>query len=184
MGHLDEARQHCDSAEEVLKLAPNAWILGNSLLTRGTLATLARELNRALEYVAAAKSALASSGQSRAMVACDASMAHLLLLTGQFEKAQLSLSKLIEDRRTPRSALIGLCESLARTCLAQGRLDQCRSALDRADLEAERSPMAAAYDVRWAAITRARLLMKEAKFAESAAWLNNPRLKARDSTVD
>ena len=183
MGHLDEARRHCDITEALLELAPNSWILGNSLLTRGTLATLTRELDEAFEHVAAAKKALTSSGQSRAMVACDASLAHLQLLTGQFEKARHALSRLIEDPRTPRSSLIGLSESFARACLAEGRLVECRAALERADFEARQNPSVAGYDVRWAAITLARLLMKEHKFAEAAAWLRT-RERAAASVAD
>ena len=171
MGHLDEARRHCDLAESLLTLAPNAWILGNSLVNRSTLAILGCDFEQAFEYVTKAKDALARSGQSRSMVVCEGSLAHLQLLTGQFDKARENLSRLLSDPRTPRSVLIGLSETLARIFLAEGRLDDCQTALEQIDEGAQQNHEAAIYRVRWAAITKVRLLIKQRRFTEASEWL-------------
>ena len=161
MGQVDEARRHCDLAESLLEIAPNQWLLGNSFVSRSTLAILDGDLARAFECLADAKSALSTSGRSRAMVVCEGSLAHLQLLTGQFEKAKENLSRLLSDPRTPRSALIGLSETLARAFLAEGRFDECQTEIDRIYDATRRDQEQTAYHVRWAAITKARLLVRQ-----------------------
>ncbi len=181
MGQVDEARRHCDLAESLLEIAPNQWLLGNSFVSRSTLAILDGDLARAFECLADAKSALSTSGRSRAMVVCEGSLAHLQLLTGQFEKAKENLSRLLSDPRTPRSALIGLSETLARAFLAEGRFDECQTEIDRIYDETRRDQEQTAYHVRWAAITKARLLVRQHRFLEASAWLHDVERSTSDT---
>ena len=183
MGQLDEARRHCDLAESLLKMAPNQWLLGNSLVSRSTLAILDSDLERAFECLTEAKNALSASGRSRAMVVCEGSLAHLQLLTGQFEKAKENLSKLLSDPRTPRAALIGLSETLARAFLAEGRFDECQAELDRIYRGTPHNQEQTAYHVRWAAITKARLLVRQHKFLEASDWLRDVE-RTTGGTID
>jgi transcriptional regulator with AAA-type ATPase domain/tetratricopeptide (TPR) repeat protein len=183
MGQLDEARRHCELAESLLEMAPNQWLLGNSLVSRSTLAILDCDLERAFQCLTQAKNALSASGRSRAMVVCEGSLAHLQLLTGQFEGAKDNLSKLLSDPRTPRAALIGLSETLARAFLAEGRFDECQTELDRIYSGTPDNQKLTAYHIRWAAITNGRLLVKQHKFLEASDWLHNVE-RATGGTID
>jgi DNA-binding NtrC family response regulator/tetratricopeptide (TPR) repeat protein len=182
MGQLDEARRHCDLAESLLEMAPSQWLLGNSLVSRSTLAILDCDLEQAFTCLTKAKHVLSTSGRSRAMVVCEGSLAHLELLTGQFDRARDHLSKLLSDPRSPRSASIGLSETLARAFLAEGRLNECETELNRIYEATQQAQEQTAYHVRWAAITKARLLVKRGSFRAASDWLDEVERSTGDTT--
>jgi len=83
-GRVVEAWRHCDRADELLALEQNAWLTVNNLTNRTCLALLECDFARAARYIADAKPYL---GNERRLSSTDHNLAHLQIITGQFDKA-------------------------------------------------------------------------------------------------
>jgi tetratricopeptide (TPR) repeat protein len=75
---------------------------------------------------------------------------------------------------------LAAADTFARLYLALGRTEQCEEALQLIETNIHNHPeLAAVYHVRWGAIPRARLLMKQRQFDKAIQWLSAAQVKAR-----
>jgi tetratricopeptide (TPR) repeat protein len=174
-GRLDEAIRHCDIADSLLRKAPNAWLASGNLLIRASVSALNCRLVDAAKYIDSARHYIVRSGNARASGA-DSTLGHIYVLTGQFDKALAALRRAIESSQPSRLAALAGLNGLARLYLAVGRLDDCRSILERIHDETLKDPhLSQVYSVRWAAITKARYLLKRGDLVEARLFLDRAR---------
>jgi DNA-binding NtrC family response regulator len=168
-GHLDEAWRHCDIAESLLEADSNAWVLATNFLNKGCIATIRCEFNAASEYFRKAAAAAEVSGSVRIRTHAETNVGYLQLVTGQFRKAEATLKSALSRAREPETR-IGTTEVLARVYLAGGDLDQCERSLREANVCDD--PIGySEYGMRWAALTKAKLLLKRKQFDAALQWL-------------
>jgi DNA-binding NtrC family response regulator/tetratricopeptide (TPR) repeat protein len=180
-GQLDESRRHCDIVDSLLTSSPNAWLRVGNLVNRACLALLNCNYSEAAGYLARAKSDNARSGTRSSAI--DNNLAHCQLMTGQFEKAAISLRRVVTSERTSHLALLGALEELARLHLATGRMDECEEALQRLDAELARdATLHLSFHLRWAAITKARFLLRSGRVEAALSHLEST--EARLSQVN
>lgn len=168
-GRLDEARRHCDIADSILEVSPSTWLRGSSLVNRACIGALSCDFNDVAELARFAKQMAKRSGHVTTEVGADSNMGYTQLLRGEFNKAKETFSGLINNPVVPLSAKLAAVGSLARVHLAMGELDDCDRALRLIARQRERS--ASLYDVRWASITAAQLLIKRREFRQAISWL-------------
>jgi len=172
-GHLDEAWRHCDIAESLLELEPNAWVLGASLVNRGCIACLRCDFKEATEYNRAAVELTRVNGSMRNRAAADITSGHIQMLSGEFEKAQRTLNAALKDPYVRGLRTIGAADSLARVYLALGEFDKCDSTLALVNFSDKQDDTTtnSVYARRWAALTRAKLLIRRGHLDEALSWL-------------
>lgn len=171
-GRLDESRRHCDIAEGLLKIAPNNWLAGAIFLNRGVIALLDCEFDTARHFIRRANEAATRSGHSQTATAIQSNLGHLHLLVGDFEKAKHTFELLLKHPQSGHFTKLAAADGLARVHLALGELTSCGNALDLIDKNTEKSAgPTSIYQTRWAAITRARLLIRLEQPLEAIASL-------------
>jgi DNA-binding NtrC family response regulator/tetratricopeptide (TPR) repeat protein len=181
VGRLDEALRHCEIAESLLKLDPNSWVLGSSLLNKGCLAYLRCNLREATSHVIAARECAHSTAHAGLANATEITLGQIDLLMGQFDRAEVNATKVLNNPQSPIFTKIAASEALSRIYLALNRLDDCETALQfiyatASQCEGSRS----VYPVRWAGITKARLLLKRGSLASAIDWVEDLERNAPD----
>ena len=137
-GRLSEALRHCDIADSLLRLAPNAWLSGNVFLIRACIACLGCHFDLAAECIAAARELTAKSGHVFGMASWEANLGHVEALRGRFEKAHAAFRHVLGTTGKSAFAVLAASESFARLCLSIGDLEECQQALDRIEDESNR----------------------------------------------
>jgi DNA-binding NtrC family response regulator len=172
IGRIDEARRHCDIVDSLLDSAPNAWLRGGNLVNRACLALLNCNYAEATGHLIAAKRYVARSGTRSSAI--DSNLAHCQLMTGKFDEATATLNRVLTSERASHLAVLGALEELTRVHLAMGRLDNCEIGFRRIEAEGARDPaLTYTFHIRWAAITKARLLLRAGRAAEAIAFLGD-----------
>ena len=161
IGHVDEARRHCDIADSLLERSSNLWLIASSLTNRACIAYFNCEVEKATSLFRLAGETASRSGHVYLMRAANASNGHVQLRVGQFDKAEESLLAVLRDERIDIALQLGALDGLARVYLALDRLDDTERVLRNLDERKNQfERIASIYHVRRAAITEARLLMK------------------------
>jgi DNA-binding NtrC family response regulator len=168
-GHLDEGWRHCDIAEALLESDSNAWILAGALLDKGCIATIRCDFALAAEFFRKVVALAEVNGSIRSHNAAESNSGYIQLLTGEFRKAEATLSRILSTT-TETEPTVSSGDFLARVYLALGDLDQCERTLNRLN-PLDDVIRYSQYGRRWAAITKAKLLLKQRRFAEVVEWL-------------
>lgn len=179
LGRIDEARRHCDIADSLLSRCPNAWLQGVNLINRGCLAILSCDYKNATEYLSAARRAIVGSGHRTR--SCDSNLAHSQVLTGDYQGASNTFQRLLASPKTEHVHALAAVEGLARIYLATGNLAKCQEALARIEEELANDPaLKNIFHIRWASITKARMLLQQHRAADAAAFLNTSFFDLKD----
>jgi tetratricopeptide (TPR) repeat protein len=175
-GRTDEALRHCELAESLLELDSNDWVLGVTLLNKGSIAIVRCQFAKAAEYFNSAIAHADLNGSVRTRVGAETNLGYIYMLTGDFRKAESLLKRVIEKIVEP-SAVIDSADVLARVYLALGDLRQCENTLQSVNLEDE-SLRYAQYANRWTALTKAKLLLKSRHYGAALTWLESVERKS------
>src|SRR4051812_1375626 len=160
-GGLSEARRHCDLANAVLALSPNVWLSTNSALNRACIDMLTCRYATAAKNIELARKACVESGLARGVSVADSNLGHVQLQTGSFQRALKSFRRTLDSPFSSEFARLGALEGTARAHLALGQFVDCESTLKQFAPEVQTdAKIGLMYHVRWAAITKARLLMR------------------------
>jgi tetratricopeptide (TPR) repeat protein len=170
-GRIDEALRHCDLAESLLELDSNAWVLGVTLLNKGSIALVRCEFPTAASYFRSAIAQVDVNGSSRTRAGAETNLGYIYMLTGEYAKAEVVLKGVLERIAEP-NAVIDSTDTLARVYLGLGNLDECEATLRRLDLE-DNSVQYAKYATRWTALTKAQLLLRRGNYRAALAWLES-----------
>ena len=178
IGHLDEARRHLDIAQSLLDRHPNAWLEGSLRVHRATIAYARCEFQEATVHFKAAQQCAKRSGHQQQGLAADTSLGFLEFLTGNFHNARKMLSDILMNADT-LSVRLGTADGLARLYLALNELDRCDETLRFIEGHVLNHPeLASVFYVRWAPLSRARLLIKQKNYAEALTWFTSTRQQA------
>ncbi|HEU5256839.1 MAG TPA: sigma 54-interacting transcriptional regulator [Vicinamibacterales bacterium] len=175
-GRIDEALRHCDLAESLLELESNAWVLGVTLLNKGSIAIVRCEFAKAANYFHSAIAQVDVNGSSRTHAGAETNLGYIYMLTGEYRKAEVILKRVLERIAEP-NAVIDSTDTLARVYLGLGNLDECEATLRRLDLE-DNSVHYAKYATRWTALTKAQLLLKSHNYRGALTWLESMERKS------
>jgi DNA-binding NtrC family response regulator len=172
-GRIDEALRHCDIADSLLQLAPNVWMLANANLNRASIACLECKFKDAARYIQSATDLIARSGHARGAWASANNLGYIETMTGHYDSALASFSRAMTIAKGALFPLVEASDGLARLYLAVGKLNQCEEVLRYIIDDAGRKDeaLAVAYPVRWAAITKARLLIKRGAYRDALEWI-------------
>jgi DNA-binding NtrC family response regulator/tetratricopeptide (TPR) repeat protein len=171
-GRLDEARRHLDIADSLLRLSPNTWLTGSLHAHRGSVACAKGDFEAGASHFRAAIEISKKSGYQQIAAAAETSLGYVEFLLGKFEQAKRTAAGVIADQRMAAFIRLAAADTLARVHLALGELDSCEEALRIIETQVrERPELALFYHVRWAAIPRARLMLKRGRHEEALAIL-------------
>jgi DNA-binding NtrC family response regulator/tetratricopeptide (TPR) repeat protein len=179
-GHVDEASRHCDIADSLLETDPNAWILAGILMNRGCLATVRCEFREAAEYYRAVVGLTEITGSLRTCALAESNAAYLQLITGELGKAEETLKRALSNASKSGTTTFGALDILARVYLAAGELDKCEETLE--SVNSGQPVQYSMYETRWAALTKAKLLLKRGEFDVALTWLE--ALEAQSRPLD
>jgi DNA-binding NtrC family response regulator/predicted negative regulator of RcsB-dependent stress response len=166
-GRLATALHHCESAESLLAQDPNIALQGTLLLNRSCLRYLGGDYENAFEDLRCASASIARSGLARNAGALKNNLAHLELLTGRLADARRSFESLSQSQSVSFYVRIGALDGLARTHLAEGAVDLCDAELSRLENYADKTDLDSLYHVRWASVTRVRVLLARGHLREA-----------------
>ena len=170
-GRLQEAERHCVIAESLLSVKPNAWVLGASLINRACIACFQCDFNLALQYNQAAIDLTKINGSVRNRLAAEVTSAHILMLSGRYVDAERMLDTALADPSINGMRAVSAADTLARMHLAVGDLNKCDEVLSRIDFSFDASGTSSIYVKRWAALTRAKLLLRRGDYKSAASWI-------------
>ena len=166
VGRLDEGMRHCDIAESLLKVAPNSWLTGSALLNKGCIACLRCNFREAAEYIDAAMTYSALTNHAGLLAGTESTLGQIDLLTGRFDRAEQNALKVINNSNVAKLGKVSAADVLSRVYLALNRLEECEASIRFIDTTAsECQGVSSVYHVRWAGITKARLLLKRGSFS-------------------
>ena len=161
IGRLDEALRHCDTADSILEIAPNAWLEGTALLNRGCIAHMRCEFGIGAQYLERAKQVLARSGHARGTWVLDNNLGHIDTVTGHLKRARQRFDRILASPSVSSFALAAAYEGIARIHLIHGELDQCEAALAQLTRETtQHAGLESTYHARSAGIIKARLYLR------------------------
>jgi len=102
------------------------------------------------------------------------------LSAGNLSAALHSFARVIESQHTSRTTRLGALEGTARAHLAAGRLTDCEAALAaiEEDLDVD-DKLRSSFPSRWAAVTRARLLLKQGRAKDAIESITRAEADAR-----
>jgi DNA-binding NtrC family response regulator/tetratricopeptide (TPR) repeat protein len=164
MGRRHEARRHCDIAESLLQIAPNAYCSGSLLQNRGCICVLDFEFAKGLELLRRAKQLASQSGHVQTAIAAENNIAHIQLHIGDFVRARGTFRGVLDDTRVTLFTKLSAMGGSARVHLALGELDECEAALRViSEQTAQNEGTANIYHVRWETLTAARLLIRQGR---------------------
>jgi len=166
-GRTVEAERHLRVARSLIALRPNVWLEQLVALNASCIAIVNCDTDAFARYSAQARSLARFTGHVSSDRAQDANDAHVALLSGQFDKADTLLKKILSFASAGRIELAAW-ESVARMSLALGDLSRCEEALER--LEAfQPQHLGFSYSFRTAAAIRVRLLVRKGQFDRASA---------------
>ncbi len=149
---------------------PNAWVSGVNLVNRGCVASVQCDVSEAAEYFRKAIAISETTGSLRTRTSAETNLGYLQFVVGQFRKAEATLTHALLDTENI-TAFIDASDFLARLYLSAGELERCDQTLERLNLYAH-SGRYPEYATRWAALTKAKLLLRRRDFREALIWLD------------
>jgi len=158
-GRLNEGARHCTIARSVLEMAPNAWLQCGVLRNEGAIALSGYRLLDATSAIRSMNDIATEHSLVREIVENDANLGYVELLRGDYVRSARTLSRVIQSPNSSMRAKLAALESLARVHLAAGDLASCERCLTQVDTETRHSQLHS-HTARWAAVARARLLLK------------------------
>jgi DNA-binding NtrC family response regulator len=175
-GHFDEALRHCDIAESLLEMDPNAWVSGVNLVNKGCIASVQCDVSIAAEYFRRAIAISETTGSLRTRTSAETNLGYLQFVVGQFRRAEATLTHVLSDTENI-TAFIDASDFLARLYLSEGDLERCDQTLERLNLYGH-SGRYPEYATRWAALTKAKLLLKRGDFRGAVTWLDTIEVRS------
>jgi DNA-binding NtrC family response regulator/tetratricopeptide (TPR) repeat protein len=171
-GRLSEALRHCECSESLVRMAPNAWLACGNQQNRAAILLADCRFAEALPILEALHEATTRHGLHHERAKAAANLGHLYTMMGEHDKALAALSDAANSPSISRLSRLSVCEGMARAYLGKGAWTDCENMLEQiARAAAADEGLANAYGVRWAAATKARLLLRLGRTAEAADHL-------------
>ena len=169
-GRLDEARRHCDIAQALLQRGNNAWLAASCEINRGCIAWFSCQFDEASKWFEAGRKTALRIGHVYLTQAADICQAYTYLFTGDFERAERAFLAISTHAATNNATELGALEGLVRVYLASGRLGEADGVIANVNQREKQTKWN--YDVRFAPITEARLLINKGRYDEAIELLN------------
>ena len=176
-GRLTEALRHLETAMSILERYPNASIEQVIYTSRLCVACLQCDVESAAKFARKARTLSETTGGFGGEFTLDINEAHINLFSGRFSKAHTVLNRVLQQGRG--FARLAALEDLSRLHLALNRLPDCAAVLDRIDQLKTDPSIANCYPARWAAVTRARLLIRRGEPQAALEFLGRECERAR-----
>ena len=175
-GSFDEAKRHCTVAESLLETSDNASLHASNLVNEGCLAICDYRLRDASQSFEKAKTLAVQNGDRSIASAASINLAHISLLLGDIEQARDLFRLALDGGSTGKLMEVGALDGLARVHLVEGDLDSCAIALQAVDAHrSKHESLPSIYLVRWAGLTKTRLLLRRSHLREATNLLSQLR---------
>ncbi|MEO7273173.1 MAG: hypothetical protein ABIX28_16145, partial [Vicinamibacterales bacterium] len=180
-GRFDVARRHFAVARRLLIDESNVWLGAAADIDESAVLSLCGDIPGALELAERGAVQAAASGWSRGKVAASGNLAYCYVALGQFDKADLELSRTEREPFRSPSILLALADTRARAELAQGNTRRAEELLDKQtdDLRT----IQRWYDIV-AISTRVRALLMRAEFGPALKLAEEGLTAAESAQVD
>ena len=160
-GRIDEALRHCDIGDGLLDLAPNDWLRGTAMVNRACLAFLRCDLKTAAAQFARARELAQKTGHRRTLAVAENNLGHVERLRGKWQRARQWFQRVLDAEHASTLAVAAASDGLAKIFLATGDLAQSEQVLSKLHERIAQDPaLRLTYNVRWIAVTEARLLLR------------------------
>lgn len=169
-GRLDEARRHCDTAQGLLQRSNNAWLSASCEINRGCIAWFSCQFDEASKWFEAGRKTALRIGHVYLTQAADICQAYTYLFTGDFDRAERAFLAISTHVATNNATELGALEGLVRVYLASGRLEEADRVIANVNQREKQTKWN--YDLRFAPITEARLLISKGRYDEAIELLN------------
>ena len=182
-GRLNEASRHCECSESLESLAPNPWLACGNLQNRAAILLADCRFAEALTVLERLEKAATRHGLNHERAKAEANLGHLYAMLGEHDRALEILARVTTSPSVSRLSLFSVSEGMARAYLWKGDWDRCEEVLARIETAtAGDEELASVYGVRWAAITRARLLLKRDEAFAAVKHLTEVERRYRGAT--
>jgi DNA-binding NtrC family response regulator len=172
-GLLTSALHHTQLAQRLLAVSPHlgleAWTYNNLL----AIETIRCNVDRASEYGAVALATSFECGAVSSIRRSLGNMGRLQLIKGDFEAALDFLTRALSYSSSNNEQVNGLLESIARVHLAQGDLSESLSLAIQVDRATQQPNGTGRYVHRHSLLTKAEVLARLGKRAESLACVED-----------
>ena len=167
-GDFEKAKIHLSRARIVLRAAPNVYLEGFLNLAASAVCLLATELSEARECATAALDCAMKSGHAYTRMAATANLGLLELNLGNLDTAAQHIDEALNLSDAFSVSRISLLDSYALLQLARGRLDECKSALEKiAEAATTRGSSVFSWQQLAVSQTRLRYLMATGRFEDA-----------------
>src|SRR6266851_1605916 len=180
---LPSAHRHVRLALEMLKGSPNVWLEAMAENVEVAIAIMRSDFVGGLKHARRAMELGGKTGATNLYATSVGNLGNLLFLTGEYEHAVEHFERALQMFQ-PRSDLhLGALDAIARTRLAQNRLDDCDSLFDRIDQSDHSVEHGNRYAYRHFLLNRANVLARRGSFGAALGQIQLA-IKAAESSAD
>jgi DNA-binding NtrC family response regulator/tetratricopeptide (TPR) repeat protein len=182
-GRLREALRHCERAESLLSLSPNAWLHCGNQQNRAAILAAQCQFAEALRILEPLRRTALLHGLTNDVVKAESNIGHVLWATGEHGQAIEMLRRVVAAPSTSRLASIYALESIAQAHLWRGEFERCEEVLKEFEsAAAQDAELASNYALRRTALTKARLLLSTDRAEEAIDYLAHVEERYRGTT--
>ena len=168
-GSVQSATHHVTLASSILRRHPNIWLEGVLQLDICGIEQIRNQFENVVESARVALACAEESGHRRTLLGALANLGQAKLYLGEFDDANLFLTKALAKASGSTNVHLALLDSYAQLKLTQGRLDECQALLDDIDrLNPPRDRYQPSWLDLWIHQTRIRLLQGRERWVEAA----------------
>ena len=182
-GRLREAFRHCERVDSLLSLTPNPWLASGNQQNRAALLLAQSRFGEALKTLESLRETSTLHGLTHEAAKAEANIGRVLRLTGEYDRAIETLLAVVSAPSTSRFLAMYAFEEIAHSHLLKRDFERCDELLKHIESAAEQdAELATSYVLRWAALTRASLLLSTRKGEEAFDYLTHVQQRYREST--
>jgi len=180
---LPSARRHVRLALEMLNGNPNVWLEAVAENIEVAIAIMRSDFIGGLQHARRAVELAGQSGAVNLYATSVGNMGNLLFLTGEYEHSVEYLERALQLFQPRSDQHLGVLDAIARTRLAQNRLDDCDNLFNRIDHAEYSAEHQDRYAYRHSLLNRANALARCGS-VEAALGQIQLAIKAAESSAD
>jgi DNA-binding NtrC family response regulator/tetratricopeptide (TPR) repeat protein len=164
--------KHSKAGQSLLSRDPNLWLEATSENTQAAISIMLSNFDEALHHGQRARSLAEESGVMSALVASLGNLGNLHFHLGRFEEAADYLHNAISLAGAGSENSTAVRETLAQIYIADGRAAEATELLDQIECALPVDDARGRYVFRHTQLTRAKLLLRQERWADALASTN------------
>lgn len=172
-GLLGSARRHTALGQSLFGREPNIWLEALAENNCAAASILQRDIARGMGHAKRAVELARESGAALVLRAALANLGQLHRLRGDYDEARQLFYQALDTLHSSGEVLNGILDELAKTCIAENRLEEADELLSRIETSLGEQPDRTLYSNRHALLTRVELWARMGRWAEAATGVDD-----------